>query len=68
MTLRASAVSMGEASQEAARMRSVWAVVCLLVLLSALGVPKPNFISESIASIDDRVELNYQVILPKSKI
>jgi polyisoprenoid-binding protein YceI len=38
------------------------------VLLSALGVPKPNFISESIASIDDRVELNYQVILPKSKI
>jgi|GEM_PF-2715525 len=38
------------------------------VLLSALGIPKPNFISDAIASVDDRVNLNYQVIILKSKL
>jgi len=37
------------------------------VLLSALGIPKPNFISDAIASVDDRVNLTYQVVIPKSK-
>jgi polyisoprenoid-binding protein YceI len=38
------------------------------VLLSALGVPKPNFISDAIASVDDRVNLSYQVIILKTKL
>jgi len=38
------------------------------VLLSALGIPKPNFISDAIASVDDRVDLTYQVVIAKSKV
>ena len=34
------------------------------VLMSSLGFPKPNFISDAIASVDDRIDLTYQVLLP----
>lgn len=38
------------------------------VLLSALGIPKPNFISDAIASVDDKVNITYQLLIPKEHL
>jgi len=38
------------------------------VLLSELGIPKPDFISDAIVSLDDPVNLTYQVLISKSKL